>query len=112
MKLKKGDNIMVIAGKDKGKQGIISRVLPKDGKIIVTGVNIAKKHLKPSRKNPRGGIVSIPAAINASNAILVCPHCGKPTRIAAKITAKTKERVCRNCTGNLDTAVKEKNVKA
>ena len=118
MKLKKGDNVMIIAGKDTGKKGIIQAVLSKENKTVVTGLNLAKHHLKPSRKNPHGGILDIPAPIDASNLILVCPHCGRPTRVAYQITAHTKERICRKCKGNLDTntspslGVKEKNVKS
>lgn len=118
MKIKRGDNILVIAGKDSGKQGLVEKSLIKDGKIIATGINMAKHHLKPSRKNPHGGIINMPAPIDKSNVMLVCPHCGKPVRVAYKITEKTKERICRKCKGNLDEKVntkvttKEKNVKA
>ena len=109
MKLKKGDNIFVISGKDRGKTGVISRVLTKEGKVLVTGINIAKHHLKPSRKNPHGGILDMPAPIAGSNVLVLCPHCGKPTRIGKKVTPKNKERVCRKCLGNLDvqTQIKE-----
>lgn len=115
MQIKKGDNILVIAGKDRGKQGLVERVLAKEGKLIITGVNIAKHHLKPSRKNPHGGIINMPAPIEASNVLIVCPHCGKPIRIAHKINPQMKERVCRKCQGNLDVKLnvaKEKNVKS
>lgn len=117
-KIKKGDNVLVIAGKDRGKQGQVERVLIQESKVIVTGLNLAKHHLKPSRKNPHGGIINIPAPIDASNAMLICPHCGKPVRVAHKINAKTKERVCRKCQGNLDMKItntkekKDKNVKS
>lgn len=115
MKIKKGDNILVIAGKDRGKQGQVEKVLVKEGKLIVTGANIAKHHLKPSRKNPHGGIINMPAPIEASNVLVVCPHCGKPVRIAHKVTEKTKERICRKCQGNLDVKLggaKESDVKS
>jgi len=110
VKLKKGDNVFVIAGKSKGKTGEITAVIKKDDKVVVTGVNIAKHHLKPSRKAPHGGIMDIPAPIQASNLMVVCPHCGKIVRIAHKITKDAKERICSKCKGSLD--VKEKNVKA
>lgn len=115
MKIKKGDNIMVITGKDRGKQGLVEKVFLKSDKVVVTGANMAKHHLKPSRKNPHGGIINMPAPINVSNVQLVCPHCGKPVRVAHKINAKTKERICRKCQGNLDmklTGTKEKNAKS
>ena len=102
MKIKKGDNIMVISGKDRGKTGVIERVLTKTDKVVIAGVAMAKRHLKPSRQNPQGGIITMPAPIAVSNVMLVCPHCGKPVRIAHKVGAEMKERICRKCQGNLD----------
>lgn len=110
MRIRKNDNVMVIAGKDRGKVAKVTKVLVKTDKLMVTGVNIAKHHLKPSRKNPHGGIMDIPAPIHASNAMIVCPHCGKPVKPAYKITDKNKERICRKCKGSLD--VEETNVKS
>lgn len=112
MKIKKTDNIMVIAGKDRGKTGAVERVFAKDGKVLITGVAMAKKHLKPSRKNPRGGIINMPMPIAASNVMVVCPHCSKPVRVAYRVTESTKERICRKCQGNLDTKVQIKADKA
>lgn len=118
MKIRKGDNILVIAGKDRGKTGLVEKVMPKEGKIVVSGLNLAKHHLKPSRKNPHGGILDISMPIQQSNAMVVCPHCGKPTRIAHTVNSEIKERICRKCKGNLNlvssakVTVKEKNVKA
>ncbi|MDO8686704.1 MAG: 50S ribosomal protein L24 [Candidatus Berkelbacteria bacterium] len=113
MKLRKGDNVFVIAGKDRGKTGAIAKVLVQDDKVIVTGINISKHHLKPSRKNPHGGILDMPAPMQGSNVMIICPHCGKPTKIGTNVTEKSKERVCRKCKGNLDQKieVKEKNAK-
>lgn len=113
MKIKTGDNIMVLAGKDSGKKGMIIKALPKDSKVVVSGINMSKHHLKPSRKSPHGGIIDMPTPIQISNVIVVCPHCGRPTRVSYKIIgnppAGGKERICRKCQGNLDTvAVKEK----
>lgn len=109
MKIKTGDNIMVLAGKDQGKKGLIIKAMPKDEKVVVSGINMSKHHLKPSRKSPRGGIIDMPSPITASNVIVICPHCGRPTRVAFKINNDIKERICRKCQGNLDTAaVKEK----
>lgn len=106
MKLKKGDMVLIIAGKDRGKRGNIEKSIPQKNKIMVTGVNISKHHLKPTRKNPQGGIMDKLAAIDASNAILVCPHCGKPARIGYKINPgqeKTKKaRICKSCQGDLN----------
>jgi len=111
MKIRKGDTVLVIAGKDRGKQGSIQQVVSKENKVVVTGVSIHKHHLKPSRKNPHGGILDIPSAIDVSNVLVICPHCGKPSRVAYKKTDTVKERICRKCEGSLS-ATKEKNVKA
>lgn len=117
VKIKKGDNVMVISGKDRGKTGAVERVLVDKEKVLIAGVAIAKHHLKPSKKDPQGGIVTMPTPIAVSNVMLVCPHCGKPVRIAQRVSATTKERICRKCQGNLDTKtqvttkVKEKHVK-
>ena len=102
MKLKKNDNVMVIAGRDYGKTGVIERVFPADNKAVVKGVAIAKKHLKPSRKNPSGGIIEINQKINVSNLMIMCQSCGKPSRIAYKVTDSTKTRVCRKCNQSLE----------
>jgi large subunit ribosomal protein L24 len=79
MKLKKGDTVVVITGKDKGSEGVISRVLPTENKVIVNGVNTAKRHQKPRRANDQGGIIDRDMPIHASNVMLV--HKGKPTRV-------------------------------
>jgi large subunit ribosomal protein L24 len=94
MKLKKGDNVVVIAGKDKGVEGEIAQVFPTRNKIIVTGVNTAKKHSKPNRRNQQGGIIDRDMPIDVSNVMLV--HKGKPTRVGYKIQADgTKVRVAK-----------------
>lgn len=102
MKLKKGDKVIIQLGKDRGKVSAVDRVLSKRGEILVQGINIVKKHLKPTGKTKRGGIIEIEKPINISNVMIVCPNCGKPTRVAIKITGKTKERVCKKCGGSLD----------
>lgn len=103
MKLKKGDNVYIISGKEKGKRGIIEKVFPSCDKIMVTAVNLAKRHLKPSRKNPHGGIINKLAPFVAAKAMLVCPHCGKIVRVGYQITKSGKNRFCRVCRANLDT---------
>ena len=108
MKIKKNDNVMIISGKDRGKTGLVEKVLVKADKVLVTGVALAKHHLKPTRQNPQGGIATMPAPIAASNVMLVCPHCGKPVRVAHRVSATSKERVCRKCQGNLDAKVQVK----
>jgi large subunit ribosomal protein L24 len=94
MKLKKGDTVVVIAGKDKGTEGEVVRVLPADNKVIVNGVNRAKKHTKPNRVQQQGGIIDRDMPIDASNVMLV--HKGKPTRVGYKIQADgTKVRIAK-----------------
>jgi len=106
MKLKKNDNVAVIAGKDKGKSGVIERVFPNDNKIIVKGIGIAKKHVKPSKANPQGGIIDINRKIDVSDVMMICQSCGKLTKVSYKITEKAKERVCRKCGQGLENGVK------
>jgi large subunit ribosomal protein L24 len=94
MKLKKGDTVVVISGKDKGTEGEIAQVLPSDNKVIVNGVNTAKKHSKPSKGNQQGGIIDRDMPIDASNVMLV--HKGKPTRVGYRINSDgTKVRIAK-----------------
>lgn len=102
LKLKKGDQIMVIAGKDKGKRGTIDQIFPKINKITVIGVNISKKHLKPSKKNPHGGIIDKIMPMQVSNVAVVCPRCSNPTRIGYQLTAEKKMRMCKKCNESVD----------
>ena len=95
MKLKKGDEIEVIAGKDRGKRGKISSVFPSTEKVIVEGVNIMKKHRKASRDGAKGERIEMPFPIHVSNVMLVCPHTGKPTRIGYAVEGGEKVRVSR-----------------
>jgi len=97
MRIKKGDTIKKIAGKDKGKQGKVIRVLPSAAKIVVEKMNIVKKHVKPKRDGEKGQRVELPAPFDISNAMLVCPQCGKPTRVAYSIAAGKKVRMCKKC---------------
>ena len=94
LKIKKGDTVKVIAGKDNGKEGKVVSVDPKNGKVVVEGVNIIKKHTKPSMANQNGGIVTMEAPIDASNVMYV--HKGKPTRIGFKIENDKKVRFAKS----------------
>lgn len=97
MKLIKGDTIIVTAGKDKGKKGKIERVIPQDATVMVAGVNMYKRHLKKrDEKNP-GGIVDFPRPLSAGNIALICPKCGKQTRVGYVVTKGEKVRICRKC---------------
>jgi large subunit ribosomal protein L24 len=101
MQLKKGDTVVVISGKDKGKESRIAQVFPKNNKVIVEGVATAKRHTKPRGQTMQGGIVDKDMPISASNVMIVCPTDG-PTRISHKIDADGhKRRVCSRCGGDL-----------
>jgi LSU ribosomal protein L24P len=97
-KLKTGDDVFVITGKDKGKSGKILKVFPKEERAIVEGINKIKKHLKPTPRNPQGGIIEIFGKIHISNLMLICPKCKRPTRVGIKILEdKRKIRYCKKC---------------
>lgn len=101
--VKKGDQVVVISGKDKGKKARVLVALPKEGKIIVEGVNISKKHKKPSGQMQQGGIINQESSINASKAMLWCDRCKKGVRIGKKILQDgTKVRYCKSCGEMLD----------
>ena len=85
MKFKKGDNVLIIAGKDKNRTGKIIKAFPKEFKILVEGINLKKKHVRPKREGEKGQIVEVPAALDISNVKIICPKCGKATRIGYKL---------------------------
>ena len=97
MKIKKDDKVVVLSGKDKGKQGKVLVAEPKAGKVIVEGVNVATKHKKPQKQGEDGGIIKVETPIYVSKVQLVCPKCGKSTRVSHKITGDKKVRVCKKC---------------
>lgn len=105
MKIKKNDNVMVIVGKDRGKSGIVERVFP-DNKVVIKGIHVMKKHIKPSKKNPQGGIIDINKKLDVSDVMLVCPNCGKRTRIGYKIDKNVKLRICKKCAQSVEGGVK------
>lgn len=97
MKLKKGDTIIVTVGKDKGRKGKVETIFPKTSEIVVAGINVVKRHLKrKDEKNP-GGIIDVVRPIATSKVALVCPSCGKPTRVGFLVAKNEKVRVCRKC---------------
>ena len=105
--IRKNDNVLVITGKDRGKRGRVLKVLPGDerGKVrlVVEGVNIIKRHTRPNpQRNIKGGIVEREGALHASNVQLVCPECGKMTRIGHTKQGDRKVRICRKCEGVVD----------
>ncbi len=97
MKLRKGDQVLIISGKDKGKKGKIEKVYPKQLKVLIPGVNIYKKHIKKSDQFPQGGKIEVPRPINISKVMLICPKCNKPTRVGFVIEKKKKFRFCKKC---------------
>ena len=101
LNIKTGDKVQVISGADKGKQGKIVTVSAKENKVIVEGVNMVTKHVKPKQAGQLGGRVQAEGALYASKVQLVCPKCGKPTRIAHKIENGKKTRVCKHCGAEL-----------
>ncbi|MDC2867215.1 MULTISPECIES: 50S ribosomal protein L24 [unclassified Bacillus (in: firmicutes)] len=102
MHVKKGDKVQVISGKDKGKQGVVLAAFPKESRVIVEGVNIVKKHSKPSQLNPQGGIITKEAAIHVSNVMPLDPKTGVPTRVGYKVEDGKKVRVAKKSGESLD----------
>ena len=97
MKVKKGDTVQVLSGNDKGKKGEVLEVIPKDSKVVVKGVNVRKKHIKPRKQGEEGGIIPVECAIDSSKVNVVCPKCGKSTRVEYKVEDDKKVRICKKC---------------
>ncbi len=98
MKILKNDKVYITTGKDKGKTGEVSKVITRDNKVIIAGLNLVKKAVKPSKKNAAGGIIEIAKPVAISNVALVCPKCGKPARVGIMIAKDGKKaRVCKKC---------------
>lgn len=97
MKLKKGDNIKVVRGKDKGKTGKIDKVLPKKGKVLIANINLFKRHLKARSQGQPSEIVTLNKPLNEESVVLVCPKCHKETRVGYKLVKDKKSRICKKC---------------
>lgn len=106
IRIKKGDNVRLLAGKDSGKTGIVDSVAAASRKVVVKGLNMYKKHVKPSRKYPTGGIIDINKGVDSSNVILICPNCGKPTRVQYVFEHDSKIRVCKKCNKSVEGGAK------
>lgn len=105
--VKKDDNVVVISGKDKGSKGKVIKTLPEDGRVFVEGVNMTKKHMKAKNQNAPSGIIDREGSIDASNVMLICPKCGKATRVAHQVNDDgSKVRVCKKCGAVIDTIKK------
>lgn len=106
LNVKKGDNVIVLTGKDKGKKGTVISASPKKETVRVEGINVVTKHVKPRGAQAPGGIQKEPGNIHVSNVQIVCPDCGKPTRVGHAIADGKKTRVCKHCGASLDKAGK------
>ena len=102
LNIKRDDTVIVITGVDKGKKGKIMSANPETGRIVVQNVNIVKRHTKPRRQGEEGGILQKEGTISASNVMLVCPKCGKPTRVGHVIEGEKKFRACKKCGKKID----------
>lgn len=93
MRIKKGDKVRLMAGKDKGKEGTVIQVFPDMEKVVVEGTNIGKKHMRPRQAGTKGQVIEYSSPVAVSNVMLVCPKCGKPTRVSMK----ERVRMCKKC---------------
>ena len=101
LKIKKNDTVVILSGKDRGKQGKVLGTIPSEAKVVVEGINMVTCHVKPRKQGETGGIVQREAAMYASKVQVVCPKCNKGTRIAHKIENGKKTRVCKHCGAEL-----------
>lgn len=97
MKIRKGDQILIISGKDKGRKGKVIEAFPAQGRIVVEGINLRKKHMRPKKSGEKGQIVELPGSLAVSNTKIICPKCKKATRIGYKAEGKKKYRICKKC---------------
>ena len=112
MEIKKGDTVVILTGKDKGKKGAVIKASPADKKVVVEGLNMVTKHVKPRGANQPGGKVDQPAAIDVSNVMLVCPECGAPTKVAHEKAGDKNVRKCKKCGALLDGKTAQKKATA
>ena len=108
MEIKKGDNVVVLTGKDKGKKAAVIKAYPADKKVVLEGLNLVTKHVKPRSANQPGGKVEQPAAIDVSNVMLVCPECGKATKVAHEKVDGKNVRKCKKCGAIIDAKASKK----
>lgn len=101
MKIKKGDQVKIIKGKDRGKDGKIERVFGKSEKVLILGLNLFKRHMKKRSEEEKGQIVDVPRPMPVANVALMCPKCKLPTRVGYEGVGKNKKRICRKCKQNI-----------
>ena len=101
MRIKKGDTVQVLSGNDKGKTGEVLQIIPKDNKVVVKGVNVRKKHVKARKQGEESGIIPVECVINSSKINVVCPKCGKATKVGYNTEKGEKIRVCKKCGAKL-----------
>ena len=111
MDIKKGDTVEILSGSDRGKRGLVLRVLPKAERLVVEGINLAKKHTRQNTRTGsgssiKGGLVEFPAPLHVSNVMVVCPKCDKPTRVSRRAEEEHRRRYCKSCDSPLDAAGK------
>ena len=99
MKIRKGDNVLIVSGKDKGKKAKVLRNFPSDGLVLVEGINVKKTHKKPKRQGEKGQIIEVAFPIKVSKVQIFCPKCDKPSRVGYQIADGNKKRICRKCQG-------------
>ncbi len=97
MKIKKGDTVLITAGKDKGRTAKVFRAFPKERGVLIEGINLKKKHVRPKKEGEKGQVVEVPAVVDVSNIKIICPKCGKAARVGYKIEEKSKKRICKKC---------------
>lgn len=102
MKIKSNDKVKIVAGKDRGKEGKVIQVFPSARRVVVEGLNIMKKHLRPKKHGDKGQVIELSAPLNAANVMLLCPKCSKVTRIGYRLDGDKKKRICRKCKEFID----------
>ena len=102
MKIKKNDKVLITKGKDRGKTGTVLKVLPKENKIIIEGLNLVTRHIKPKKAGEKGQRLRVPSPLVVSNVKIICPKCKKPTRIGYTVDKKDKKRTCKKCKALID----------
>ena len=101
MKLKKGDTVKVVKGKDGGKSGKVEKIFSKEGKVLIEGVNQYKRHVKAKMPGQKSEIITLTKPLSVANVLLVCPHCKKPARVGYKMLKEDKVRICKKCVGEV-----------